>query len=256
MPTLSIITVVLNAKQDLQETLESIFKQTFIQFELIIIDGGSTDGTLDVIDRYKHVIKTYISEPDKGIYDAMNKGLSHASGDWITFLNAGDTYVDPNRLDRVFKGPLDNIQFIYGDMFLLDAHGKKVRYLKAEPLTKFSITKGMIACHQAMFVRRQTCPSYRMDLRYQGDLDWVMSILHQLSPDNIRYIAHDIVYFKSGGFSDQTIFKQLQEHLYLIVSRYGLMTLFLVIPRLCRRYLGKWLRRTLQIETFRFWITH
>ena len=197
-----------------------------------------------------------MSEPDKGIYDAMNKGIKAATGEWITFLNAGDFYVDSDRLDHVFTTDVGQKSFIYGDMFLLSITGEKIRYLEAETLNKQSIAKGMIACHQAMFVRRTNCPMYRPDLRYQGDLNWVMDILHDVNQDAILYVAKDIVYFKAGGFSDNTIWQQLIEHLRLILQRYGLMTILLLFPRLCRRYCGKWLRKWLKVNTFRFWIRH
>ena len=161
MPKLSIITVVLNAKNDLIETLSSIKKQTFSDLDVVIIDGGSTDGTLDVIQEYSDIISYSVSELDKGIYDAMNKGIKAATGDWITFLNAGDFYVDLDRLDHIFSTDVGQKSFIYGDMFLLSITGEKIRYLEAETLTKQSIAKGMIACHQAMFVRRIHCPMYR-----------------------------------------------------------------------------------------------
>ncbi|MAH80309.1 MAG: glycosyl transferase [Rickettsiales bacterium] len=254
MPTLSIITVVYNAKTDLHKTLEELKQQQFTDFELIIIDGGSTDGTLDIIKDYNDIVSYTVSEPDNGIYDAMNKGIKAAKGDWITFLNAGDFYVDQDRLATIFSNDLTQKSFVYGDMFLLTETEQKVRYLKAETLTKKSIAKGMIACHQAMFIRREKCPSYRNDLRYQGDLNWVMDILHGIDEAAIFYINKDIVYFKAGGFSDHTILQQLIEHLALILERYSFFTLIILIPRLLRRYLGKWLRKWLTISTFRFWL--
>lgn len=253
MATLSIVTVVYNAKTELEETLHHLKQQTFKDFELIIIDGGSTDGTCEVIQSYQELVSFFVSEADNGIYDAMNKGMSHATGDWITFLNAGDYYVASDRLEFVFNAIKPNHNFIYADMFLLTESGKKVRYLKAETLTRSSIAKGMIACHQAMFVKRQHCPPYAEHLRYQGDLNWVMDILHAINPSSILYLNKDVVYFKAGGFSDHTIFQQLKEHLFLILSRYSYITLIRLFPRLCRRYIGKWIRKWLNISTFRFW---
>ncbi|RAP32262.1 glycosyltransferase [Candidatus Marinamargulisbacteria bacterium SCGC AG-414-C22] len=254
MPLLSIITVVLNAKNDLSDTLKSIREQCFKDIEVIVIDGGSTDGTDVVIADNTDLITYSVSEPDNGIYDAMNKGILAAKGNWITFLNAGDYYVSSDRLSTVFKNISTQHHFIYGDMFLLTEKGEKIRYLKAEKLTQKSITKGMIACHQAMFVRREKCPHYLLDLRHQGDLNWVMDILDTVAEKNICYVDCDLVYFKAGGFSDQTILQQLKEHLYLIINRYGYTRLLLTIPRLIRRYAGKWIRRFLGIATFRFWI--
>ncbi len=253
-PTLSIITVIYNDCAGLKETYASIQSQQFTDYEWIVIDGGSNDGSAAFLTQHDDQIAYWISEADNGIYDAMNKGLAHATGNWVTFMNAGDSYVSPEALNTVFSRSLDHVSFIYTDMFLLNASGKHVRKIPAERLTYNSITKGMIACHQGMLIRRDSCPTYDISFRYQGDLNWTMQILKQLKPEQVLYIPVTLVYFKSGGFSDHTIGQQLREHLYLIVSRYGYFMLLLRLPRLFRRYIGKWLRIFLGIETFRFWI--
>ena len=252
--TLSIVTVVFNDLNGLKETYTSLKSQTFTNFEWIVIDGGSTDGTKEFIKNKNQLISNFISEPDNGIFDAMNKGIKLATGTWITFLNAGDTYTRPTILEYIFSQNISNKTFIYSDMFLLDHSGKKVRYLKAEPLSKTSITKGMIACHQTMFVRLSVCPNYNPKFKCQGDLNWVMDIFENLNTSELLYLNIDSVYYKSGGFSDNQLFNQLKTHVRLIISRYGFWMLLARIPRLVRRYAGKYIRQALGIQTFRFWI--
>ncbi len=100
-PLVSIITVVYNAEEYLEETIQSVIGQTFKNIEYIIIDGGSTDGTFDIIKKYEHAIDYYISEKDEGIYDAMNKGIEAANGEWINFMNGGDTFHNSNVLQSL-----------------------------------------------------------------------------------------------------------------------------------------------------------
>jgi glycosyltransferase involved in cell wall biosynthesis len=255
-PLLSIITVVYNNKKGLEFTLKNILNQTFKDYELIIIDGASTDGTVGLIKQSEPYISYWISEKDKGIYDAMNKGIQAAKGQWITFMNSDDCYFSSQSLFDIFNRSLETYDFIYTDMFLCDDHGKKIRSIPAEPLSKWSITKGMIACHQGMFIRRQLCPLYSDYYKGQGDLNWVTDILHNISKNRLLHIPIHSVYFKAGGFSDQSIALQLREHLHLIYKRYGILMILYRIPRLCRRYLGKFIRRSLGIQTFRFWVKH
>ncbi|RAP28270.1 hypothetical protein DID78_05250 [Candidatus Marinamargulisbacteria bacterium SCGC AG-343-D04] len=253
-PKLSIITVVFNHKAQFMQTLQSIASQTFKDFEWVVIDGGSTDGTLDRIKEHDNIISSWISEPDKGIFDAMNKGLGCAKGEWITFLNAGDTYTSTASLNDIFSYAKTHIKFMYTDMFLLTESGKKIRKIKAEKLTKHSISKGMIACHQGMFIRKEVCPFYDTRYYYQGDLEWTIRILFLLSQNEICYIPKDHIFYKNDGFSNQSLINQLKTHLSLIYKYYGFLMILYRIPRLFRRYIGKWLRKCLGIHTLRFWI--
>lgn len=122
---ISIITVCYNAAAELEETILSVINQTFQDYEYIIIDGGSKDGTLDIINKYKDKITFWISEPDKGIYDAMNKGLNYASGEWINFMNAGDIFTNNNVLTQIFSYTYQkDIKFLYSDNFYRQKNGK------------------------------------------------------------------------------------------------------------------------------------
>ena len=125
-PKVSIITVVYNGIEFLEETIKSVIAQTYPNIEYIIVDGGSKDGTLDIIKKYEAHISKWISEPDKGIYDAMNKGIDLATGDWQNFLNAGDSFVDNNVLEKIFTTNLENITLVYGDIIAIRENGQKL----------------------------------------------------------------------------------------------------------------------------------
>lgn len=116
---LSIITVCYNAENEIARTIESVLKQTFNDFEYIIVDGASTDSTLNIVNSYKSSIQQIISEPDKGIYDAMNKGIKMANGEWVIMMNAGDLFASNTVLEEIFSGNIpDYIEFIYSDVFV------------------------------------------------------------------------------------------------------------------------------------------
>lgn len=119
LPLISVVTVTFNAADILEETIRSVVNQTYPRVEYIIIDGGSTDNTLDIIKKYQDKISYSISEPDKGIYDAMNKGLRFVSGDWVNFMNAGDIFANNNVLSDIFVlGTIpDKKEFIYSDFY-------------------------------------------------------------------------------------------------------------------------------------------
>ena len=116
---LSIITVCYNAENEIARTIESVLKQTFNDFEYIIVDGASTDSTLNIVNSYKSSIQQIISEPDKGIYDAMNKGIKMANGEWVIMMNAGDQFASNTVLDEIFSSYIpDSIDFIYSDVLV------------------------------------------------------------------------------------------------------------------------------------------
>jgi len=119
-PLISIITVVFNASKHLEETILSVLIQTYDNVEYIVIDGGSNDGSVDIIKKYENQIDYWVSEKDDGIYDAMNKGIYLANGEWINFMNAGDIFYDEKVLNKIFTNPLryQNIDFIYSDTLL------------------------------------------------------------------------------------------------------------------------------------------
>jgi glycosyltransferase involved in cell wall biosynthesis len=150
---LSIITINLNNAEGLKKTIESVVTQTFNDYEYIVIDGSSTDGSVDIIKQYADKITYWVSEPDKGIYNAMNKGILKAKGEYCQFLNSGDTLVNNNILKKVFDEKLQE-DIIYGNVFSLSKNGDKSIANAPDKWTLITFLNETIA-HQAAFIRRQ-----------------------------------------------------------------------------------------------------
>lgn len=152
MCKISIITVVYNNKNTIEKTINSILSQTYKDFEYIIIDGKSTDGTIEIINKYIYKIKKIISEPDKGIYDAMNKGIKYCSGEWILFMNSGDILKDNNTLQNIFSQNIPkNVNFIYSDF--------QVKNNKSIDTYKASFKKGILL-HQSIIYKTKKHKEY------------------------------------------------------------------------------------------------
>ena len=172
---ITIITVAFNAIKSIENTIISVINQTYPSIEYIIIDGGSTDGTVDVIKKYEDKIYYWISEPDKGIYDAMNKGISIASGEWINFMNAGDYFVNNDVLNiLVRKKIFNNANLVYGDV--IGRYKQGDRLLKAGDLK--NITKTMQFSHQSMFIESSIMKKYKYSMNYKlaADYNFILSI--------------------------------------------------------------------------------
>jgi glycosyltransferase involved in cell wall biosynthesis len=251
---LSIITVVFNGKTYLKETIQTVKAQTYTDIEYIVIDGGSTDGTIDIIKSNLDRIDYWISEPDKGLYDAMNKGIKKATGNWVCFLNAGDTFYKTNTLETVFNHKLTEIDFLYGDTFLQTEEGGPIRHLKAETLTRKTITKGMIACHQTMIIKKEKCPFYKDGLRYKGDFNWVCDVLFSIAPNRILKLDLCMINYKMGGISQSDFMNHFKEYLRILRERFGWRTILVRIPRMGRRLLNVYIKQGLfGINTLRLW---
>lgn len=161
-PIISVITVSYNAVTSIEKTMLSVLNQIYDRVEYIIIDGGSVDGTLEMIQKYVDRLGYWVSEPDKGIYDAMNKGILNASGDWIIFMNCGDIFVDENVLYSLFYGKkYENIDVLYGDALEVDSNGRR-RLLKARDSKSNNIPPAYR--HGASFVRREIHKTFLFDL--------------------------------------------------------------------------------------------
>ena len=161
-PIFTIITVSFNAKSTIEESILSVINQTYPYIEYIIIDGGSTDGTIDIIKKYDKYLAYWISEPDKGIYDAMNKGIEKATGKWINFMNAGDTFYDNNVIEYIAQQVDDNIDIIFGNTHLIYTFGDYI--LKGG---KVSSQQYMPFCHQSSFSCSKLMKRYGFDLTYK-----------------------------------------------------------------------------------------
>jgi glycosyltransferase involved in cell wall biosynthesis len=201
-PTISIITVTYNAEKVLEDTIQSVITQTYRHIEYIIIDGASTDGTMAIARKYQEHIQHIVSEPDGGIYDAMNKGIQLAQGDYICFLNAGDSLHEDDTLQQMIHSIQEEHlpDILYGETSIVDGEGHFVRMRRLsapENLNWKSFKKGMLVCHQAFFVRSSICEPYNLTYRFSADFDWCIRMMKKsVHIHNTHLIIID--YLKEG----------------------------------------------------------
>lgn len=179
-PIISVITVVYNGADLLESTMQSIVRQSYPNIEYIIVDGASTDGTQEIIKKCKQFVNHWISEPDKGIYDAMNKGLKMATGDFVIFMNCGDHFHELNTLEKMMHHYAEDVDLLYGDIVMVDEN-KKVLGVRSDITTQKvpdnlnwkSFQKGQVVCHQAFLLRRSLAPKYILG-NLCADIDWMI----------------------------------------------------------------------------------
>lgn len=224
-PVISIITVCYNAEKEIMATLKSVQEQTFKGYEYIIIDGASNDKTLKVIANSGVEITYLVSEKDKGIYDAMNKGLSLAKGDYLMFLNAGDSLYSPTTLQQIADTTKINPDIIYGDTAIVDAERNYLRPRRLRPpkqLTRNSFKNGMLVCHQAFLPKRELAMPYDMQYRFSADFDWCVKILAKAT--TCAQIDEYIVNYLEEGATTRNHVKSLKERFRIMAHHYGLLT--------------------------------
>lgn len=221
--TLSIITVTYNCRELLLKTLGSIREQSYPHIEYIVVDGASDDGTAAVIEKEKTTISAWVSEPDQGIYDAMNKGLSMASGKYVWFINAGDEIHAPDTVERIFNGQ-QQADLYYGDTMITDPGGKEIglrRLRPPETLTWQDYRWGQLVSHQAFIPRRELTPDYDLDYRHSADIDWQLKILRKAK--TIVNTQQVLCNFLDGGHSKKNIPGSLRERFQIMKKNYGLL---------------------------------
>ncbi len=230
-PLITIITISYQAEKYIQRTIESILGQDYTNIEYIIVDGNSTDGTISIIKdfelklKHKGILFRWISEPDKGLYDAMNKGISKASGSYIWFINAGDIIAGSDIAGKVHKSVINALpDFIYGETNIVDAEGRIMgsRRLKApEKLDWRSFRHGMLVCHQSMIVKRTIAPAFDLKYRYSSDIDWT---IRALKKSEGIYNTHMILsHFLDGGVSKKKMKASLKERFQIMTEYYGFL---------------------------------
>lgn len=214
-PLISIITVTYNAKALLERTILSVIEQNYENIEYIIIDGGSTDGTLEIIKKYEKEISLWVSEPDTGVYDAMNKAIDMASGEWINFLNAGDTFIDSNVLNKIMSYTRDNSDLIVGNINYISEYSE--RKIKAAGLAY--AFDGMFCCHQALFTRMSIMKRLKFDTAFKiaADYDFVLKCYKDGA--KFKFIDEFVVNYRAGGLSEQQVLLNKIESLFA-QSRY------------------------------------
>ena len=240
----SIITCTWNAAEVVERTLESVLSQSWAQIEHVIIDGASKDNTLQLVEAYRkrnaeeeteHDI-VVVSEPDRGLYDAMNKGLKYANGDYVVFLNAGDVFPNENTLENISNdvnersdGKLPGV--LYGDTNIVDNEGTLLhprRLAPPENLTWRSFKHGMLVCHQAFYARTDIAKAepYNLRYRFSADYDWCIRIMRtaarrKLPMKNAGIIVAD---YLDGGMTTQNHRRSLMERFRVMAHHYGIIT--------------------------------
>ena len=228
-PKFSIITVTYNAEKVIENTIQSVIVQTYKNVEYIIIDGASLDHTMEIIDRYRDRIHLVISEPDKGLYDAMNKGIEHATGDYVCFLNAGDTFHQDDILFQMVHTLHETRMpdVIYGETAIVDLqeHFLHMRRLSApEHLTWKSFKQGMLVCHQAFFARIDWAKRepYDLSYRFSADFDWCIRIMKHA--EHLHNTHLTLIDYLNEGMTTKNHKASLKERYHIMVKHYGLVT--------------------------------
>ena len=223
-PKFSIVTVTYNAGNVLDDTIQSVISQTYHHWEYIIIDGASKDDTLKVIDRYRDRIHKVVSEPDKGLYDAMNKGMKLATGDYVCFLNAGDSFYEDDTLLHMVHSiqghELPDI--LYGETAIVDKHGHflHMRRLSApEQLNWKSFKTGMRVCHQAFFVGHHLLEPYDMQYRFSSDFDWCIRMMKKAKHLHNTHLT--LIDYMDEGLTTQNHKASLMERYHIMCKHYG-----------------------------------
>lgn len=223
-PLISVITVTYNAADVIEKTLDSLRIQSFQDFEHIVIDGASKDNTVGLVRNFKLPNTIIISEKDKGLYDAMNKGLVMAKGKYVVFLNAGDRFHSADSLMLYASEASKNADIIYGDTEIVDSDGNFIskRHLSAPPhLTKKSFSQGMLVCHQAFMVRKELAPPYDLKYKFSADYDWCVKTIEKSDPSKLINLNRVTIDYLSDGLTDKNKLKSLKERFLIMQSHYG-----------------------------------
>lgn len=223
----TIITVCRNHAQELERTIRSVESQTWQEKEYLVIDGASTDDSLDVIKAHEASITRWVSEPDQGIYDAMNKGVKMAQGEWVIFMNAGDTFAGDDTLQRVFGNPQD-ADVIYGDV------------IKGELVKKAEAPRNahrMFYCHQSAFVRTSCLREFPFDIRHRMSADFKQVKQLFLSGKRFRQLDFPVANFDTQGVSNRNRSAGLYDNIQVIRETDRLWEQVRLLPRLWITYL-------------------
>jgi len=243
-PKLSVITVVFNNVRGIERTMLSVLNQTYINIEYIVIDGLSNDGTLEIIRKFRDRIKL-VSEKDNGIYDAMNKGLNMATGDYVLFMNSGDEIYATDTVAKVFA-VADDADIYYGETEMINDDGESFgrrRHKAPEKFTWRSFKYGMSVSHQAIYIKRSLTERYSMRYHLSADIDWIIRAAKKAK--KIVKVEGYVAKYLVGGMSKQKHRQSLIERFAIMTRYYGsLPTIFyhLVIAFNLGRYWLKYKR--------------
>lgn len=241
LPLVAVVTVVRNDVRHIARTLESVLGQSYPQLEYLVVDGASNDGTVEVIERYRNRLAAFVSEPDRGLYDAMNKGLALCRRDaYVYFLNSGDVFAGPDALANLF--------------------GKRARWpaLVLAPVVKRGATDellpvklgrrlGMPACHQGMFCRQSLLARHGFDLRYRlaADFDLYLKLARNLGPGDVAAGDAPVAIVSAGGLSDRGALQVTREYCAIMwrARKWGELAVYAARRSLRHAFEGARLRR-------------
>ncbi|MGO4891635.1 glycosyltransferase [Flavobacterium sp. W21_SRS_FM6] len=231
----SIITVNYNNAKGLYKTIsnfEKVKASTISPVELIVIDGGSTDDSVNFIKNSSTIINKWVSEKDEGIFDAMNKGIDLASNDWLVFMNSGDTFFDEN-IFSIFQSENidDSINFVYGNKI----ESGTVYFAKNIDLLNVGV---MHACHQSMFFKKNLNIKYTKNIKLYGDYGYVVDHVKP-NPESIYYLNHIISETEPGGVGSKVSIRKRYEKYQQVISRFGLVGFVLSIFHRANLALGR-----------------
>jgi len=206
---ISIITVSYNSAKTIRDTIDSVIQQNYHDIEYILVDGNSTDKTIEIIKSYGNKISKFISESDKGIYDAMNKGIQLASGEIVGILNSDDFYADADVLKNVANNFIDSIDGLYADLVYVDALNttKIIRTWKSGAYKEGAFLKGWMPPHPTFFVRRKVYQNFGVftnQLKSAADYELMLRFIHK-EKIKVAYLAKIIVKMRAGGASNASI---------------------------------------------------
>ena len=223
-PKFSVITVCYNAEATIEDTIQSVISQTYHHVEYIIVDGASKDRTMDIVNRYRERIAIVVSEPDRGLYDAMNKGIRLATGDYLCFLNAGDSFHEDDTLQQIVHS-IHGTQLpdvLYGETALVDyaGHFLRMRRLSSpDVLTWKSFRMGMLVCHQAFFAKRELAIPYDLRYRFSADFDWCIKIMKKAKVLHNTHLT--LIDYLAEGMTTRNHKASLKERFRIMTHHYG-----------------------------------
>jgi glycosyltransferase involved in cell wall biosynthesis len=212
---ISVITVCFNSAKTIEDTIQSVLSQDYPNVEYIIVDGGSKDATLDIVKKYSANISHFISEPDKGIYDAMNKGIALATGDVVGILNSDDVYYDSQVLSHISKAfEVTNADAVYGDLVYVASNNleKVTRVWKSKPYTEGAFLKGWMPPHPTFYVKKSCynqLGNYSLKLKSAADYELMLRFIHKYKI-SLAYIPKTLVKMRVGGESNVSLKNRLR----------------------------------------------
>ena len=230
MSLFTVITVTYNAINTIERTIKSVQEQTYNQIEHIIVDGKSTDGTIELIKQLKDANTHWISEKDNGIYDAMNKGTSLAKGNYICYLNAGDVFHEKETVEKmmILAKANESPDILYGETVIVDIKGEFLhnRRLKAPAkLTWKSFKQGMLVCHQAFIIHRRIFEPYDLSYRFSADVDWCIRLMKESS--SIVNTKLTLIKYLNEGVTTANRKESLKERYAIMSKHYGHFSTFM-----------------------------